>query len=79
MHGRFGLTFGSSFGAVRLHRHVSVQMIERAICLFAAIPTTLVHPLNLFVTPSGTLVLLRTRDRNKRVHGGKRVTALSTR
>jgi hypothetical protein len=40
-------------------------MIERAVSLLTAIPATLVHSLNLFVAPSGTLVLLCARDGDK--------------
>ena len=51
-------------------------MIQRAICLFATIPSTLVHALDFFVAPSRTLVLLRARNRHERVNGGERVDAL---
>jgi hypothetical protein len=44
---------------------VSIQMIERAVSLLTAIPATLVHSLNLFVAPSGTLVLLCARNGDK--------------
>jgi hypothetical protein len=52
---------------VRLHRDVRIQMIECAVRLFAAVPATLVHALNLFVATTWSLVLLGTWDRNERV------------
>lgn len=52
---------------MRLHGDMGVKMVQRAISLLAAIPTTLVHALNLFVTSARALVLLGTRDRNERV------------
>jgi len=51
--------------AVRLHRNVSIQVIERSIRLFAAVPATLVHALDFFISPSRALVLLCAWDRNK--------------
>jgi hypothetical protein len=62
------LTFGCSLDAVGLHGHVRIEMIQGTICLLTAIPATLVHSLNLLVSTTGSLVLLRARDRNKRVH-----------
>ena len=42
-----------------------VQVIERAIRLLTTLPATLVHSLDFFVSATGALVLLRTRNRNK--------------
>jgi hypothetical protein len=53
---------------MRLHSDVSVEMIQGAVCLFAAVPTALVHTLNLLITPAGTLVLLGTGYRDEGVH-----------
>jgi hypothetical protein len=61
---------------MRLHRHVSVQVVQCTISLLAAVPTTLVHALDFFIAPSGTFVLLRARDWHERVYGGERVAAL---
>lgn len=63
-------TFWGSLLAVRLHCDVSVQMVESTIGLLAAVPATLVHALNLFISPARALVLLRARNWNKRVHRG---------
>lgn len=62
--------------AVRLHSNVRIQMVQRAICLFTTIPSALVHALNLFISSTRTLVLLRTRNRNKRVNGRHWMSAL---
>ena len=62
------LTFGSSLEAMGLHGHVRIQMIQRAICFFAVRPTTLVHPLDFFISTAGSLMLLRAWDRDKGVH-----------
>jgi len=61
---------------MRLHCHVSVQVVQCTISLLAAVPTTLVHALDFFIAPSGTLVLLRARNRHERVYGRERVAAL---
>lgn len=61
-------TFRSSLDAVGLHGHVRIQVVQRAICFFTAIPAALVHPFNLLIAAARSLVLLRTRDRDKRVH-----------
>lgn len=61
------ITFRSAFLAVRLHRDVGVQVVECAVSLFAAVPATLVHALDLLVATSGALMLLSTRDGDKRV------------
>lgn len=52
-------TFWCSLLAVRLHCDVRVEMVQGAIGFFAAVPSTLIHTLNLFVTPARSLVLLR--------------------
>jgi len=51
--------FWCSLLAVRLHCDVRVEMVQGAIGFFAAVPSTLIHTLNLFVTPARSLVLLR--------------------
>ena len=61
---------------MRLHCDVRVQVVERAIRLFAAVPTALVHALDFFVASSRSLVLLRAWNRDKRVNRRQRVTAL---
>lgn len=60
-------TFGSALGAMRLHRNVRVQVVECSICLLAAVPTALVHALNLLVASARALVLLSARNGNKGV------------
>lgn len=52
---------------MRLHRDVGIQMVERAISLFAALPSALIHALDLFIAPARTLVLLRAGNRHERV------------
>lgn len=59
--------FWSTLLTMALHRHVSVEMIQRAICLLATIPTALVHALNFFIAPSGSLMLLRSGNWDERV------------
>lgn len=59
-----------------LHCHVRVQMIQRAVCFFATVPTTFVHPLNLFIPPPRSLVLLRARNRYERVDSREWMTSL---
>jgi hypothetical protein len=70
------LTFWSSFCAVRLHCYMRIQVVQRPVRLLASVPTALIHPLNFFIASSRSLVLLRSRNRNKRVHGRQRMTAL---
>lgn len=53
---------------MRLHGDVCIEMVESAVGLLASVPATLVHALNLLVASARALVLLRSRDRNKRVH-----------
>jgi hypothetical protein len=48
--------------AVRLHSYVGVKVVQCAIGLFATVPAALVHALNLFISSTGTLVLLGPRD-----------------
>ena len=63
---------------MRLHRDVRVQMIERAVRLLAAVPPTLVHPLDFLVTTTRTLVLLSAGDGDEGVDlggGGQHVPA----
>jgi len=54
--------FWCSLLAVRLHCDVRVEMVQGTIGFFAAVPATLIHTLNFFVTPARSLVLLRARD-----------------
>lgn len=66
--GKEQLTLGSTFLSMRLHSNVRVQVVERAVSLFATVPTTLVHPLNLFIASSRSLVLLCARDGHERIN-----------
>lgn len=63
------LTFWSSLISMRLHRHVCIQVVQRAIGLFASLPATLVHALDLFISTSWSLVLLCAGDGYKGIHG----------
>lgn len=63
-------TFWSALLAMRLHSNVSIQMIKCAVGLLAAIPSALVHALNLLITSPGTLVLLRTGNRDEGIDLG---------
>jgi hypothetical protein len=49
--------FGGALGAMRLHRDMGVQVVERAVRFFAAVESALVHALNLLVTPPRPLML----------------------
>jgi hypothetical protein len=60
-------TFRSALRAVRLHRDVGVQVVQRAVGLLAAVPAALVHALDLLVASARALVLLRTGDGDERV------------
>jgi hypothetical protein len=44
---------------------MSIQMIQGAVGLFTAIPATLVHALDFFISSTNTLVLLGTCDRDE--------------
>jgi len=71
-------TFWCSFLAMRLHRDVRIQMIERSVGLLTSLPATLIHPLDLFEPSSRSLLLMCAWDRNKRVNGGSiEMTTLS--
>lgn len=61
---------------MRLHRHMRIQMIQRAIRFLASLPSTLVHPFDFFISTTRALVLLRARDGDKGVHLGQRMGAL---
>ena len=50
---------------MRLHRHMRIQVVQCAVCFFTAVPAALVHALNLFITATGPLVLLRTWNGDK--------------
>ena len=63
-------TFGCAFWTMRLHRDVSIQMIECAVCLLATVPAALVHAFDFFVSPARALVLLCTWDWHERVDRG---------
>lgn len=52
---------------MRLHRYMRIEMVQCAVCFLTAVPATLVHTLDLFVTTAGTLVLLSTGNRNERI------------
>jgi uncharacterized membrane protein YkgB len=52
---------------VRLHGDMSIEMVQCTISLLATIPSTLVHALDFFISSTGALVLLGTRNRNERV------------
>lgn len=52
---------------MRLHSDVSIKVVQGAISLLAAVPSTLVHTFNLFVPTTGTFVLLSARDGDERV------------
>ena len=69
-------TFWGPLCAVRLHCDVRVEMVQRAIGLFASVPAAFVHALDFLVAPARALVLLRAGDGNKRVDGRQRVPAL---
>lgn len=53
-------TVRGPFSTMPLHRDVGIEVIKRSISLLAAIPTTLIHPLDLLVTPPWALMLLGT-------------------
>jgi hypothetical protein len=65
------ITFRCSLLSVGLHGNVSVKVVQRAIGFFTAIPSTLVHALDLFVSSSRSLMLLSTGNGNKGVNLGK--------
>ena len=52
---------------MRLHCDMRVQVVQCTVCLLASLPPTLVHSFNLFVAATRALVLLSTRNRNKRI------------
>lgn len=58
-------TFRRSLGAVRLHRDVRIQVIQRAISLLAPLEAALVHSFDLFISSTWALVLLSAWNRNK--------------
>lgn len=64
---RSKLTLRSALRAVSLHSHVCVEVVQSAIGLLTALPSTLVHALDLLVATARTLVLLGTRDRDEGV------------
>ena len=61
------LTLRCSLLAMRLHGDVSIQMVQCTVGLFTAVPSTLVHALDLFISTSRSLVLLRAWNRYERV------------
>jgi hypothetical protein len=62
------LTLRSALLSVGLHGNMSIKVVQCAVGLFTAIPTALVHSLNLFVSSSRSLMLLRTRNGHERVN-----------
>lgn len=58
---------------MRLHGDVGVEMIQCAISLLAAIPSTLIHALNLLITTSRTFVLLCAGNWDERINLPQRV------
>lgn len=54
------LTFGGTFHPVRLRMSMSVQMVQRAVSLLAALPSAFVPAFNIFIAATGTLVLHNT-------------------
>lgn len=52
------LTLRNTLLAVRLHGDVGIKMVQGAVGFLAAIPATLVHPLDLLIAPARSLVLL---------------------
>lgn len=52
---------------MRLHRDVSVEVVQSAVSLLATCPAALVHALNLFIPSTGSLPLLFPGDGNKRI------------
>ena len=52
---------------VRLHGDVGVQVVKSAVGLLTSVPAALIHALDLFVPATGSLVLLRTGNRDKGV------------
>ena len=63
---------------MRLHCDVRIQVIQGSVGLLATLPPAFVHALDFFVATTRTLVLLRTRDRDKRIHLGQWVRILYT-
>jgi hypothetical protein len=57
--------FRSALGAVRLHGHMGIEMIQGSVSLFTPIPSALVHALDLLVSSSRALVLLGTWNGDK--------------
>jgi hypothetical protein len=61
---------------MRLHRNVRVQVVKGAIGLLTSVPAAFVHALDFLVSSARSLVLLCAWNWDKRVDGGKRVSAL---
>lgn len=61
---------------VRLHRDMCVEVVKRAVRLFAPVPTTFIHALDFLVASARALVLLGARDGDEGVDGGEGVAAL---
>ena len=72
----YQLTFWGALGSMGLHGHVRVQMIECPVRFLAALPATLVHALDFFITATRTLVLLGTGNGNEGVDLRERVRTL---
>ena len=58
---------------MRLHRDMSVEVVQCAVSLLATVPSALVHALDLFISATWTLVLLRAWNWDEGVDLGKRM------
>jgi hypothetical protein len=65
---RIAHTFRGPFLAMRLHGDMCIQVVQGSIRLLASLPPAFVHALNFLITTTRSLVLLRSRDRNKRIN-----------
>lgn len=70
---RINHTFWSTLLSVGLHGDVGVEVVQCTICLLATVPSAFVHALNLLISATWTLVLLRTWNWDERVDLGKLV------
>ncbi len=60
-------TFWGALLTMGLHGDMGVQVVQGAVSLLTTVPSTLVHALNLLISATWTLVLLRTWNWDKRV------------
>ena len=56
-----------------LHGDMGVEVVQRAVCLLATVPSALVHALNLLISATRTLVLLGSWNWNEGVNLRKRM------